>query len=261
MKRFALAALLFGLAACRSSSAITAASFCQDWVTALCMKNQTCCTDATGRYATLADCVSAQRASCALGEGTAFVNVPGRGQLAYFDPSGAQAALTDARNPDCTAMRPTLDMVSPVLVRGTLHTGDDCSPVGGDLSPTVACAPGYRCALGATRTGALNGECIPEGGPGALCYTQTCVAGYYCAIDAGASMGSCMVLQGPLASCFHDYECLTQVCTPNATDRTMPGACVGSTEQWCYPGAGLLMPTDGGTTGVDTGVPGVDLGP
>jgi len=246
-----LLALTFtaALAGCDPGTGVSASGFCDMWLNAWCMKQAECCTDSLGRYSSVATCVAAQRPSCSLGLGVAFQSST---PTAFFDSARATSALSDLRAADCSAALPSLDAISPPIVRGTLAAGADCSPIGGDLSPTLSCGPSYRCLLGATRTGALRGQCVNEGASvGASCASQTCVSGMYCQLSATGSTGSCQMKLGPGAPCTADVACAEGTCDLSTSTGT--SACsfafAGTGSAWCVPGAGSVTvpPMDAGT--------------
>jgi len=251
--RASLLAALLGVAGCGDGESPVEA-FCEQWVTAYCEGNRDCCSVTEDTYADVDSCKAAQRARCALGTGTAFSGSP---PLASFDSGEGSRALTDLREAaiagTCSAP-PALDDYA--LVIGTLVLGASCSPVGGDLSPIVACAPNSRCLLSASRTGTLTGQCVRESNDGAPCVVETCVPGFYCA-GAGdptsGDVGLCAERKADAEPCGSASECRTGVCVSE-----LCGSFAGpGVSPWCVVGAGLgniVPPLDDAGSDVDAGL-------
>jgi hypothetical protein len=242
----ALASALASLAACKAKPS-AADAFCENWVAAYCEGNQSCCTSTDDTYADADSCKTAQRARCALGTGSAF---SGATPLASFDAAEGARALEDLRTAGTAGAcvePPSLDTYA--LVVGTLAIGDDCSPLGGDLSPVAACEPGARCLLAASRAGTLTGQCVTESELGQACVAETCIPSAYCAglsDPSAGGAGSCTARKLDGETCGSARECLTGACASSICG-TLGGPTLSA---WCVPGAGLgavVPPTDLGT--------------
>lgn len=236
----ALAAGSAGFAGCKGEAS-PQETFCAEVVAVFCTGNADCCMDATARYADADECAIAERARCTLGTGSAFLGSPPR---VRFDVVAADAYLTELREAVATcAPPPSLDAYE--FFEGTGLPGTDCSPLGADLSPIVACAPGARCLLAASPSGTLSGTCVAETPVGAACVAETCVPGAFCELAADGSAGECVAKRGEFEACRVARECLTGECFDGLCRQPMDPAGGG----YCVPGASGT-PTDepdGGT--------------
>lgn len=248
-----LAGVLTALGGC-GGTPNPAGAFCEQWVAAYCEGNRDCCTSVEDTYTNVDSCKSAQRARCALGAGSAFSGAP---PLATFNAAEGERALADLRaagTPGSCTEPPSLDAYT--LVVGTLAIGGDCSPLGGDLSPIAACAPGSRCLLAASRTGALIGQCVRESTSGDSCVAETCEPSSYCA-DLGdpsaGSAGICSMRKGEGQACTSARECVAGACV-----SMLCGALGGpGASAWCVTGAGLsavVPPAEDLGTDLDAGL-------
>ncbi len=251
-RALALVGALASLAACKATPS-AAEAFCDEWVTAYCDGNQSCCTSPDDTYPDPNTCKSAQRARCSIASGSAF---SGAAPVASFDAAEGARALEDLRAAGtpgaCTEPR-SLDLYA--LVVGTLAVGDDCSPLGGDLSRIAACAAGGRCLLAASSAGTLTGQCVSEGGIGEACVAETCIPGAYCANLGDPTVGLtgiCAARKLDGETCTSARECITNACASSLCNGVGGVAASG----WCVSGASLsaVAPTSD-----DLGV-GRDLG-
>jgi hypothetical protein len=178
------------------------AMFCARAATIECEANQRCCTGTMGRWSSVSACTTAKTAECQ----PAFDGVAFRDGRVRYDAEAAGDILANvqAMTADCGEIQIGDDALRTVFI-GTLTNGADCSAVGDDFSPTLACSPGLQCDFDfVTR----RGSCRTAAGAGASCEMNPCQDGLDCDFET-------MTCVAPLpdgSECTFGSDCASSFC-------------------------------------------------